>query len=161
MQTLLTGLDHIGFSVSDLHRSIEFYELLLQRPPKMTRVIREKYVADIVGYQDVELNAAFFELPGSSAILELLEYRRPPSARVDMETYNVGSAHLCLIVEDLHQAFERLHAAGVEFRSDKPIEILAGPYKGGKAVYFRDPDGITIELTELPPGGLAFNPLSQ
>ena len=154
----MTGLDHVGFTVSDLPRAVEFYELLLQRPPMMTRLYREAYIAKIVGYSALELNAAFFELPGNPAILELIEYRRPPSETVGMETYNVGNGHLCLLVEDLGAEFERLYGAGVRFRSEKPIDIMAGPYRGGKAVYFRDPDGITIELIERPQGGLVFAP---
>ena len=38
-------------------------------------------------------------------------------------------------------------------RSQQPIEIPWGPYKGGWAGYVRDPDGITIQLMQHPPGG--------
>ena len=149
----MTGLDHVGFSVSDLDRSIGFYRLLLEREPVMRRLYPEQYVAKVVGYDVVDLDAAFFEMGESGVILELLEYRRPTSACVDMETYNVGNAHLCLIVRDLQAEYERLIPHGVAFRSEAPVDIPIGPYKGGKACYLRDPDGISIELLEPPPSG--------
>ena len=69
-----------------------------------------------------------------------------------METYNAGNAHLCLVVDDLAADFDRL-LGRVAFRDPEPVEIPWGPYSGGKACYLRDPDGISVELIELPPGG--------
>ncbi len=148
-----SGLDHVGFTVSNLKQSIRFYRMLLQVEPLMKRLYREQYIGKLVGYKEIELDAAFFNLDESGLILELIEYRSPPGARVDMETYNAGNAHLCLIVDDLDEVYKRLQAQGVEFRSSEPVVIPIGPYEGGRACYLRDPDGITIELMQLPPSG--------
>ena len=153
MITGTTGLDHVGFSVLDLDRSITFYSLLLEREPIMRRRYPEQYVARVVGYDEIDMDVAFFEIGDSGVVLELLEYRRPPCARVDMETYNVGNAHLCLIVGDLQAEYDRLLPHGIAFRSETPVDIPIGPYKGGKACYLRDPDGISIELLEPPSSG--------
>jgi catechol 2,3-dioxygenase-like lactoylglutathione lyase family enzyme len=146
-----TALDHVGFAVSELDRSIAFYTLLLGEEPILRKVWDVEYVAGILGYPKVTLDAAFWRLPGGS-ILELLEYVEPGPGAVDMETYNAGNAHLCLVTEDIHGDFERLRGHA-EFRSEEPIEIPWGPYEGGWAAYLRDPDGISIELIQLPPGG--------
>ena len=55
---------------------------------------------------------------------------------------------------DIHATFERLRAAGVAFKSAAPVAITAGANRGGHAVYFTDPDGITLELLQ-PPAGAA------
>lgn len=150
------SLHHIGFSVSDLDRSIDFYRLLLQREPAQRRFFDEGYIGDIVGYDGCEMDCAYFELPGNEALLELLEYQKPPNGAVDMETYNAGNSHLCIIVDDLDMEYKRLAAAGVTFRSG-PIEVPSDTQEemaaGGKALYLRDPDDITVELYQLPPGG--------
>lgn len=148
-----TGLDHVGFSVSDLDQSIDFYTLLLQHGPVMRRFYPEQYVAKVVGYDEIGMDAAFFVIGASGIILELLEYKIPPNARVDMETYNVGNSHLCLIVDDMQAEYDRLRPQGVAFRSPDPVNVPIGPYKGGKVCYLRDPDGISIELLEAPPAG--------
>jgi catechol 2,3-dioxygenase-like lactoylglutathione lyase family enzyme len=149
------GLDHVGFAVADLDRSIDFYRKLLEREPAARRLYRERYVAEVLGYEEIEIDTAFFELPGGT-VFELLEYRTPAGRWVDMETANPGNAHICLVVEDLEREFDRLAQAGVAFRSERPVEIPVGPYKGGRSVYFRDPDGISIQLLEPPPHGASF-----
>jgi catechol 2,3-dioxygenase-like lactoylglutathione lyase family enzyme len=146
-----TGLDHVGFAVSDLDQSVEWYSMFLGEPPILRKTWDVEYVSRIVGYPGVKMEGAFWRLPGRT-VLELLQYLYPEPGRVDMETYNVGNAHLCLVVDDLAADFERLQDH-VEFRDPAPVEIPWGPYTGGKACYLRDPDGISIELMQLPPGG--------
>jgi catechol 2,3-dioxygenase-like lactoylglutathione lyase family enzyme len=150
-----SGLDHVGFAVSDLDRSVDWYTFFLEEPPLLRKVWDVEYVSRIVGYPDTKMEAAFWRLPGGT-VLELIEYVEPPPARVDLETYNVGNAHLCLVTDDMEADFARLRPLGAEFRSDAPVEIPWGPYRGGKACYLRDPDGISIELIELPADGPQF-----
>lgn len=146
------GLDHVGFTVSSLDRSIPFYTLLLGAEPVgrlMWEPPEHEFTGRIVGYPGVRLEGAFWLLPGGT-VLELLQYHDPPTGRVDMETYNVGSGHLGLQTEDIHADYERLRDR-VEFRHPEPVQIPSGPAAGGWAVYMRDPDGITIELVQAPP----------
>jgi catechol 2,3-dioxygenase-like lactoylglutathione lyase family enzyme len=149
-----TGLDHVGFAVRDLDRSVEWYTFFLGVPPVLRKTWKEPYLSRVVGYPDASLEAALWRLPGGT-ILELLRYLNPSPASVDMETFNAGNAHLCLVVEDLDADFARLKGRAM-FRDPLPVEIPWGPYKGGKACYLRDPDGISIELIQLPPGGPAI-----
>jgi catechol 2,3-dioxygenase-like lactoylglutathione lyase family enzyme len=151
-----SGLDHVGYAVADLDRSIAFYEVLLGVPLKLRKTWDVPYVGDIVGYPGVHLHAAFFDLP-NGVVLELLQYEHPDPGLVDMESNNAGNAHLCLVTADMDADYARLRAAGYDtFRSLAPVVIPWGPYKGGRACYLRDPDGISIELIELPPGGPAW-----
>ncbi len=149
------NLDHIGFAISDLDRSQEWYTRLLGEGPVLRKVWEVGYVGGIVGYPECSMECAIWNLPNET-FLELIEYLSPSPSRVDMETYNAGNAHLCLVTEDIDADYERLrdHA---EFRSPDPIEIPWGPYKGGRVCYLRDPDGISIELMQQPPGGPNFD----
>ena len=144
-------LDHVGFSVADLDRSVDWYTFLLEEPPLLRGIWDVEYVSRVLGYPGVVLDAALWRLPGGS-VLELLEYKSPEPGRVDMETYNVGNAHLCLIVDDLDAEFTRLRGHA-EFRHPDPVDIPWGHFAGGKSCYLRDPDGISIEIVQYPPGG--------
>jgi catechol 2,3-dioxygenase-like lactoylglutathione lyase family enzyme len=151
------ALDHVGFAVTDLDRSIAFYEVLLGVPLLMRKTWDVEYLGEIVGYPGAVLEGAFFQLP-NGVILELLRYSDPPPGVVDMESTNAGNAHLCLVSDDMQADFDRIQAAGYDtFRSASPVPIPWGPYKGGKACYLRDPDGISIELLEEPPTGPNWN----
>lgn len=146
----MSGTDHVGFSVSNLDKSVDFYAMLLDRDPKFQGPATEESVERIVGFSPIELAVAYFDVPGSDLMLELLEYRTPPSAENAMETFRVGNAHLCLVVDDLAAEYERLGKAGVVFTHPEPTPISSGMYEGGLGAYLRDPDGITVELLERP-----------
>lgn len=152
MSEALTKVDHVGYTVSDLDRAVDFWSFLLEREPIARKTWDVPYLGRIQGYEGLSVEAAFFELPGGPT-LELVSYFRPDHQVVDMETYNVGNAHLSFVTPDLHALFERLRGRA-ELRSEAPVRIEWGPYEGGHAARVRDPDGITIELVELPPGGV-------
>jgi catechol 2,3-dioxygenase-like lactoylglutathione lyase family enzyme len=149
-----SGLDHIGFAVGNLDRATDWYTRFLGEPPVMRKVWDVEYIGRVLGYPGVKIECAFWDLPGGTT-LELIEYLEPAPGVVDMETYNAGNAHLCLVVDDLDADLERLRSelglTGVE-----AVEIPWGPYAGGKACYLRDPDGISIQLMQLVPGGPSF-----
>jgi catechol 2,3-dioxygenase-like lactoylglutathione lyase family enzyme len=149
-----SATDHVGFAVSDLDRSSDFYTLLLGEEPFLRKVWDVGYIGTILGYADATLDCAMWRLPGGGA-LELLQYLAPRPGRVEMETYNAGNAHLCLVTEDLDADYARLRGHA-EFRSAEPVKIPWGPYEGGRVCYLRDPDGISVELMEQPPGGPSF-----
>ena len=146
-----TGLDHVGFTVSDMDRSVEWYTIFFGEEPLLRKVWDVEYVSRIVGYPNCKMECAFWRLPGGT-ILELLKYLEPATGFVDMETYNTGNGHLCLQTGDLQADFDRLRDT-VEFRDLEPVDIPWGPYTGGRACYLRDPDGISIELMQPPPAG--------
>lgn len=144
--TLSLTTEHVGFTVHDLGRSVAFYTAFLGHPPFFRGAEGRPYLSAITGYSDCTLQMAFFALPGSGVVLELLQYDYPPGRAVSMETCNPGIAHLCFLVADLQSEIDRLQSLGVTPRHDRPVDRA----DGGKALYFRDFDGITIELQEPP-----------
>jgi catechol 2,3-dioxygenase-like lactoylglutathione lyase family enzyme len=73
----------------------------------------------------------------------------PESEERRTEPRSVGITHVCFLVSDLKATYERLLDAGVEFYSP-PVEIDTGVNTGGRSLYLRDPDGIPMELFQLP-----------
>lgn len=142
---------HVGLTVSNIERAIEFYAVVLQSdPPDVWTGERKKYLDDEVGYEDVILKVAAFDLP--AGYLELLQYVNPQGGHIDPETYQVGHVHLCFDVDDIHAEYERLNNAGIgaEFRSRGPVVVPNDDpdWAGYKCLYFRTPDGHSIELAE-------------
>ncbi len=143
---------HTGLTVSDLDRSIAFYRDLLGLELVSQWDSAQPYLRTVVGFPEAELRIALLRLPGAAAAvsghhLELLEYRAPRGAPGDPRTCNPGNAHVAFMVDDVDQAYAELRARGVRFKS-APVEITHGRNRGAKAVYFLDPDDITLELVQ-------------
>ena len=148
---MIETLDHVGFTVSDLDRSVAFYRDLLGLQLVWERVYEEEYVRTAVGYPTTRLRCAYLKLPGCHVHLELLEYQDVPRDSVELRRANPGNAHLSLAVPDIDTLYRRLKESGVDFVSP-PVTSTAGYYQGSKTVYFHDPDGISIQLMELHRG---------
>jgi catechol 2,3-dioxygenase-like lactoylglutathione lyase family enzyme len=149
---MLKGLHHAGVSVSDLDRSLTFYRDVLGLEVFVVAERTDETIGQIVGYPGAKIKLAFCGVPGDSARVELLQYLEPTGAANDGETFRPGSGHVCFRVDDIQTHFEQLVAAGYMPRSSAPVTILQGPNTGTKALYVRDPDGNTVELSEPPPG---------
>ena len=145
---MLLQLDHVGFTVFDLDRSLAFYCDLLGLEKEWERVYEEEYVRKVVGYPSLRLRCAFLKMPGSETHLELLEYQNVSRQKVDLHRANPGNAHICIAVKDLDQLYQRLNSAGVDFVS-APVVSTGGYYTGSRTVYLHDPDGISLQLMEI------------
>jgi catechol 2,3-dioxygenase-like lactoylglutathione lyase family enzyme len=147
---VILGCDHVGITVQDLERSVRFYEDLgFEVFGRWTR--SEPYLQTLVGYPEVELDIVEMTIPGSPVRLELLEYRNVDGAAIDPANGNPGTAHFCLIVDDIDERCARMAARGAGFVS--PVQTSnAGPIKGGKVVYMIDPDEVRVELVQMPQG---------
>jgi catechol 2,3-dioxygenase-like lactoylglutathione lyase family enzyme len=147
---IVEALNHVCFTVGNLDRSIRFWTHLLGSGPERRVEYHGPTDEAVTGYPGAHFHAAYFRLPGG-VLLELFEYVEPPSARASSsETYVVGNAHLGLVVDDLDEAHRRLQGTGATFRSPGPVPVTSGEHEGARSMYVRDPDGITIEVLELP-----------
>ena len=145
------GLHHVGATVADLDRSLAFWEAFLGRARRFKTVLDRPYLGQILGFPGVQIDAAFVDLPGG-VILELLDYRLPDRVPHTDDTRHPGNVHLCFRVEDADAAWRHAVACGARpVNPDGPVELDGGPNKGAKVAYLRDPDGISIELFQMPP----------
>ncbi|MEH6650796.1 MAG: VOC family protein [Motiliproteus sp.] len=123
------SIDHLVLTVDDIELTVSFYQTLLG----MQRIdFGAGRVAVAFGSQKINLH-----LSGSEF--------EPKAGRVQP-----GSADLCFIIDTpLDQAVAELCHAGVEVL-EGPVERTGalGPIR---SVYFRDPDGNLIELSNYLP----------
>jgi catechol 2,3-dioxygenase-like lactoylglutathione lyase family enzyme len=144
---------HVGFTVSDIERSIEFYRDGLGMSLYRRQQGTAPYLAAITGFEGVRIEIALLKASDGGMMLELLQYLSHPAPPTERATNRPGNAHLCFKVTDIHAACAELRQRGVRLISEAPVEITAGFHKGAYGVYLRDPDGFTVELFQPPANG--------
>ena len=152
---MLKDVFHFSFTVSDVEQSVRWYRDVLGLELVHRQRQENDYTRTLVGMRDAVLEVAQFKIRDvspslSTHMLELVEYVTPKGGRPELQTNQIGSAHICFVVPDITEEYERLLSRGVRF-CNPPVEIAAGVNRGGRACYFSDPDGITLELHEPPP----------
>ena len=141
----LGRVHHIGITVRDVGRSVEFWKSFLGVEPRWRQILDAPYLGRVTGYPGVNIDAAVLELPGG-VILEILNYLVDDKTPNPPETANPGNVHICLETDDIEVMWERAISCGATPVSPGPVEITAGPNTGVRGCYLRDPDGITLEL---------------
>lgn len=129
-----TSIHHIAIAVHDLDAALAFYRDALGLEMTERREAPE---------ENVEI--AF--LPAGEGEIELL---RPLDEESDVARFlqkrGEGLHHICLAVEDIEAAMERLRAAGAQLLSDAPrVNVRGTRYV---FVHPRSAHGVLLELYE-------------
>ncbi len=143
--TALKGLHHVGVPVRSIERSLAWYRDLFGLEPGFVALAEGPELERTVQLSGARLRFAFLQLGGCR--LELLEYEAPIGEDFRLRNCDVGAVHVCFEVEDIDRVYDELQAKGVEF-SIEPTRVLGGVLEGDRYCYFRDPDGIQLELWE-------------
>jgi len=140
--------NHTSFTVSNLDRTVDFFVNalgfdLVSRAPRDPAI-----VSRITGVTGADIDVAYVQGPGHR--LELIQYRAPDGrGRVRSLPCDTGFAHIAFDVDDIDGAIAACAPHGVAPIAD-PVAIDRGPNQGGRVVYLRDPDDVTIEFIEKP-----------
>ncbi|MBW4703788.1 VOC family protein [Micromonospora sp. RL09-050-HVF-A] len=151
----VTRMNHIGVPVSDLDRSVRWYEDVLGVAANGVTISADNAALGAVVEVENPAMRAVFSLAGDNVLLELIQYDRPVPKPFEGRNCDVGVMHLCFEVDDMDAAVRHLRERGVHLNADPVIlasgdGIHVGELAGTKILYLRDPDGIQLELFELP-----------
>lgn len=141
-----TRYDHICLTVSDLDRSIAFYE----RYFGLKVVRRDKphqgpIVECMTGVEGGELLAAF--LTDGHLVMEMIQFTAARGGRSHGSPANeVGSPHIGFACDDVRAIYDAWRAEGVHFYAEPIVSRTRNTW----SVMMADPDGIMIELREGP-----------
>ena len=130
-QVVLDAVHHVALICSDYEKSKHFYVQILG-----LAVVAEHYRAERASWK---LDLA---LPNGTQ-LELFSFPEPPARPSRPEA--CGLRHLAFVVRDLDSYVEHLIANGIAV---EPIRV--DEYTLKRFTFFQDPDGLPLELYELP-----------
>ena len=143
---MITRMNHTGFIVADLDKSVEFYLNVMGL--KMVREVERNGgpISQVLDYLDTHIKAALLGLEGEEGhILEIIQYINPPSAdRPTEERAVLGASHIAFNVTNIQEIFSKMLEAGAK-ELNPPVEVAPGRI----VCYLQDPDGNWIELLDI------------
>ena len=145
---VVSAVDAIGITVSDVDRSVRFYRELFG----FAQVSDVELTGDAPGIPEARRRIVRMRL-GDEAI-ELVQWSPPGRALPrDSRSHDRWFQHIAIIVNDMDQAYLWLQQHKVEVISPAPQRLPDwNPSAGGiRAFYFKDPDGHPLEVLEFPP----------
>jgi catechol 2,3-dioxygenase-like lactoylglutathione lyase family enzyme len=143
------NMHHVGITVRDLEASLQWYERTFGVTREFIAHGTGPDLSTAVGVDDANLRFAFLRF--GNCVVELLSYDNERDETFERSNADVGSTHVCIDVPDIQAAYDDLRAKGIEFLAP-PLHIDDGPLAGCSFVYFKDPNGVTLELFET--GGI-------
>src|SRR5260370_12480212 len=126
MSFRITAADHTGITVSNLERSLEFWQNVLGFEFSHRAHQTSEMASEITGVTGAEIKLAVVKAPGGHKI-ELLEYLAPPDRKqhVDLRPCDVGSVHGALSVDNLDAVLQKTAAPGWK-AAGKPQTLKSG-----------------------------------
>ena len=140
---------HVGLICSDLDRSIYFYHDIMgfQFQNEPTGWFEGPELAKGVGVPNAKLRQVSLWVDVTTTF-ELIEYSpRADTTGQPVANNHLGAAHVCFEVDDIYATKAELESHGVVFNSDVNV-VDEGPLAGWRWCYFKDPDGLALELIQ-------------
>lgn len=151
---LVTAVDAIGITVSDMDRAVDFYSKALSFEKVSDVEVAGSEWEQLQGLFGLRMHVVRMAL-GDEAI-ELTEYLAPEGRMVpeDSRSNDRWFQHIAIIVSDMDRAYQHLRSFKVRHASSGPQRLPDwNPNAGGiKAFYFKDPDGHVLEILQFPAG---------
>jgi catechol 2,3-dioxygenase-like lactoylglutathione lyase family enzyme len=149
---LVTGVDAISMTVSDMDRAVDFY----------SNVLTFQKVSDVEtadeSYEQLEgvfgLRVRIVRMHLGDEFVELHEYLAPKGRPIPMDSRSNDRwfQHIAIIVSDMNRAYQVLRKNKVEHASSGPQRLPDWNKNAGgiSAFYFKDPDGHPLEILQFP-----------
>lgn len=142
---------HVGLTVSDLERSIAFYRDVLGLEFQ-GEIFMEGEETDKM-FRRVNCKARVAYLNGSKAVeappVELIQFVNNEVKKVPSDLFTTSISEVCFYTDDIDSAYKHLVDNNVECLFEPQyFDFRADGFGESRAFYFRDPDGIILEMMQ-------------
>ena len=138
------GVHHVGFTVTDLEASVAWYGRVLGLEAVAWHDNGGEIVSRMFEVPETEERAAL--LPTGQTGLEVMVWTKPKGRGYGLRRADVGAIHLAFAVDDAEAMHEALAA-----ESPTPLRTFDQHRAHGRIGFdVADPDGIQIEIIQLP-----------
>lgn len=142
---------HVGLTVSDLDKSITFYRDILglefqgeitMAGEETDKMFHKKNCKARVAYLNGSKN---MEAPP----VELIQFVDNAVNHVKSDLFTTSISELCFYTDDIDSVYKNLIKNNIECLSEpQKFDFTAQGFGKSKAFYFKDPDGIILEMMQ-------------
>ena len=143
---MIKSMNHVSFTVKNIEKSIDFYISILgfSLVDKSDRDVN--FTRAVTGIEGAYLKIAYLKVVNCT--IELVEYAKSGNKKLKFEKRDIIPSHVCFNVSDFDLMMEKIINARVKLSGDIQ-NILEGPNRGKKVVYFKDLDGNGLEFISI------------
>ncbi len=147
---MFQGIAHIGFTVTDLDRSVEFYRDVLGLSYQGEMLMDGPETASLFDRPGCRARVAYLrEADHQAPPVELIQFLDQPCQVDQPSLFKTSISELCFSTDDIDAEYARLMEKGVRFLSEpQTFDSTAYGFGKSRAVYFFDPDGNVLELIQ-------------
>lgn len=149
---LVSGVDAIGITVSDMERAVEFYSKVLTFEKVSDAEVTGENYEHLEGVFGVRMRVVRMRL--GDEFIELTEFLAPKGRPipVDSRSNDRWFQHIAIIVSDMDKAYAWLRQNKVQHASSGPQRLPDWNKNaaGISAFYFKDPDEHPVEILQFP-----------
>lgn len=148
---MLKEIMHVGITVTNIKNSIKFYRDILGLTLKGQAIMEGKETDALFAMNNCKVKIAY--LNGSDNIIsppiELLGFVNNETIKDKPQLNKISISEICFRVDNIEKAYKHLIDNNVECLSEpQEFDFTAYGFSKSKALYFKDPDGIILELME-------------
>ena len=145
--------NHVAITVRDMEKSLAFYRDALGLKLFIDEVISGPDLDKAIMETGVRIRMVMLtdEAMNMIELLEWQSHRARKRPREHLKFISTGLVEICLSVPDLEKLVENLEKKGFKCRT--PIWYFEAGGMGSKVTHVADPDGVQVELIEIPGQG--------
>ena len=142
---------HVGLTVSDLDRSVAFYRDVLGLTYQGEMVMTGDATDALFQRKDCKVRVAY--LNGSEHVeappVELIQFVGDAAEKEAPGLFAPSISELCFYTDAIDAVYERLLSKGADCLSPPvAFDFTDQGFGKSKAFYFKDPDGIILEMMQ-------------
>lgn len=147
---MITSIAHIGLTVSNLERSIAFYQDTLHLEYQGEMKMGGPETATLFKREGCQARVAYLKPKDSvGPLVELIQFTSCEVQNHKSDLFETSISELCFAVDDIDAETEKLKALGVKLISEpQTFDSTAYGFGKSRAVYFYDPDENILELIQ-------------
>lgn len=148
---MIQEIMHVGITVSHMENSIKFYRDILGLKFIGELIMEGKETDLLFACENTKVRVAY--LNGSEDVIappiELIQFLNKSTKLDSAALTKTSISEICFKVTDIDAFYQHLLNNGVECLSEpQAFDFTAFHFGKSNALYFKDPDGIILELME-------------